>query len=80
MSFCKKLRQKIRDQDLFAIPVQLTYQGQREFGTIYGGCISICLVFALCTYFAISLHYEYIHPDYYNLSPRYDYSQKYAQF
>ena len=80
MSFCTKFGKKIKDQDLFAIPVQLTYQGRRAFGTIYGGCISICMVLALCAYFCFSFHREYNHPDYLNLAPRYDYSQRYAQF
>ena len=80
MSFCPKIVQTIKDQDLFAIPVSLTYQGRRSFGTIYGGITSMCMVLTLCTYFAVSLHREYTFPDYYNLSPRSDYSVSDSQF
>ena len=33
----------MRDWDFFAIPVGMTYKGQREFNTVFGGCLSIIL-------------------------------------
>lgn len=30
--------------DLFGVPVQLTYNGERTFRTCLGGCVSLVLV------------------------------------
>ena len=37
-------RDFIRNQDLFAAPVYLTYKGERAFNTAFGGCCSILFV------------------------------------
>ena len=70
----KKLAKAIKSQDLFAIPVQLTYRGEKGFNTFCGGCISVLLIAGLSTYFALSLHNLYMNPDYMVSPRRYDYS------
>ena len=44
----------IRQQDLFAIPVQLNYKGRRSFTTFIGGCCSILLVLSTIALFIYS--------------------------
>ena len=43
----------IKKSDLFCVPVQLTYRGEREFKTITGGCCSILFLLAVVTIFAV---------------------------
>ena len=61
---CAKLKAKIRSRDMFAVPVSLTYRGERAFYTFCGGCISTLLILGLMVYFFIEFHREYVHPEY----------------
>ena len=45
----------VRERDLFAIPVQLTYKGNKEFNTAIGGFCSISLWLAIAIYTAVVL-------------------------
>ena len=46
-------RNFIREQDLFAAPVQLTYKGQRSFNTAFGGVCSILFILASVVVFGL---------------------------
>ena len=50
-----KITTTIRQQDLFGIPVQLTFRGEKAFNTIAGGCVSILIVILLIAYFCFGL-------------------------
>ena len=50
------LIEPVRRVDIFAVPVSLTYKGQRQFNTFVGGCFSLLLIVAFLTYSAISMH------------------------
>ena len=41
----------VRSQDKFAIPVKLTYKGQRQFTTLLGGCCTILMLLIICSMF-----------------------------
>ena len=71
---CAKLGATIRSQDLFAVPVSLTYRGETAFNTFCGGCISILLILSLMGYFAVELHREYVHPEYQQNPTRYEFN------
>ena len=47
---------KVRDQDLFAVPVSLTYKGKTKFNTLCGGCFSLVLILAFFTYAVVTLY------------------------
>ena len=61
---CGKLQQTIKSQDLFAVPVQLTYKGERAFNTFCGGCISVILIPILIAYSIFGFYDAYEHPNY----------------
>ena len=42
----------VKQQDLFAIPVQLTYKGERAFTSFCGGCVSILFALIAAAIFA----------------------------
>ena len=49
----------VKRQDLFAVPVQLTYKGERGFSSCIGGCCSIIFVLtavALFAYYSLQFH------------------------
>ena len=46
----------IRGLDFFAVPVQLTYKGQKSFNTLLGGCCSLLIILVFLTYAIIDLH------------------------
>ena len=71
MTICTKITQAVKSQDLFAVPVQLTYRGERAFSTLCGGGISIILILGLTAYFAIGMRKELQKPEYLQLPPRY---------
>ena len=48
---CNKVKREMKAQDLFGIPVTLTYKGEDSFNTLVGGIISILLVLILTTGF-----------------------------
>ena len=43
----------VKQKDLFATPVQLTYKGERAFSSFYGGCCSILFVLVAVAIFAL---------------------------
>ena len=45
----------VREQDIFAIPVQLTYKGDKEFKTAIGGFFSILFYLTVAIYTAVVL-------------------------
>ena len=69
-----KIADAIKSQDLFAIPVQLTYRGEKGFNPFCGGCISLLLIVGLSTYFILSIHNLYMNPDYMVTPRRFNYS------
>ena len=59
-----KITTTIRQQDLFGIPVQLTFKGQREFKTCFSGCISIAFVLTFVVYFCLELNSNWRNPNF----------------
>lgn len=43
----KRLGRIIQDFDLFGVPVQLTYKGERRFNSCCGGSVSILMIVCL---------------------------------
>ena len=46
----------VRDMDMFAVPVSLSYKGKSHFNTLCGGCFTLVLVLTFLSYSVISLH------------------------
>ena len=63
MKLFEKLTNCIKERDIFAIPVQLTYKGQRKFNTVCGGCCTIILYLAIFISFTILLLHELEKPE-----------------
>ena len=74
MPFFKKIGDFVREQDLFSVPVSLTYGGQTSFNTIYGGCVSLSMIIGLTVYFCITVRQLYVNPEYQAYPRRYDFS------
>ena len=55
----------IKNRDMFATTVQLTYKGQKKFSTLLGGTCTILFVLALLVLFPWKLYQEVYHPYYY---------------
>ena len=53
---CAKIAEAVRMQDMFAVPVQVTYRGKRAFNTVLGGFLSIIIILGLVIYFAYELN------------------------
>ena len=53
----------VRQLDLFAVRVQLSYKGRRAFNTATGGCISLLLVLSFLSYAAYTLHANLFNPE-----------------
>ena len=66
----KKVGAGIKQYDLFAIPVQLTYKGQRKFNTLLGGCCSIMMYLAIIIAFPLMITYEYQNPTLRQTTPK----------
>ena len=75
-NLCKKISPAIKRQDLFGIPVQLTYNGQVAFNTVFGGIVSILFMLALAAAFSYQLYVQITDPKFMNYPPRVDYSEK----
>ena len=60
---CGKVWTLVKDQDLFGIPVQLTYKGERAFNTVFGGCVSIVIIVSFTALFCVQLHRLYTDPE-----------------
>ena len=54
----------IRSSDFFAIPVQLTYKGDREFNTLLGGFCSLFLLVVVASGLAYNVHSYWDRPRY----------------
>ena len=54
----------VKRQDLFAVPVQLTYKGERGFSTFCGGCVSIMFVLTVMALFGYYSHEFYMNPQF----------------
>ena len=46
----------VRNLDLFAVPVSLTYKGKTQFNTLCGGCFSLVIILMFVTYAGLSMH------------------------
>ena len=65
MVFGSSCRQRVRDCDATPIPVGITYKGQKEFNTVFGGCLTIIL-FLLVASFGLQDYISlYSNPIYY---------------
>ena len=62
MKFVNKVGSLIKERDLFAIPVQLTYNGQRRFNTCIGGCCTILIFLTIMITFPLMLFEELKNP------------------
>ena len=60
----------VRDLDLFAVPVSLTYKGKKRFSTLFGGCFSLVLILVFATYAALTLHKMIVNPTLKNNSTK----------
>ena len=54
----------MRSLDLFAVPVSLTYKGQRQFTTLLGGFFSLLIILSFLVFTAVSLHTHIVSPDF----------------
>ena len=52
----------LRELDFFAVPVSLTYKGQRQFGTSVGGCFSLLLIILFTAYSVYTAHEMIVNP------------------
>ena len=64
----------ITDQDLFGIPVQLTFKGDSAFNTFCGGCVSIIFIVTFTVIFCLQLHTSWTHPKFQSYPPELDYN------
>ena len=63
-NFWFNFRRQVRKQDIFGIPVQLTYKGDTTFNTFCGGCISILFVLTFLTVFSLRLYECWRYPNF----------------
>ena len=61
-----KFLDHIRDIDLFGVPVQLSYRGEKKFRTVCGGCATITLIFVILALLTSKIVTELNEPTYYN--------------
>ena len=54
----------MKECDIFAIPITLTYKGDKEFQSIQGGIVSIICMLALIILGVIRLHDQQVNPVY----------------
>ena len=57
---------KVRELDLFAVPVSLTYKGNERFGTLCGGCLSLFIILVFTTYAVVALWEQNFNPALHN--------------
>ena len=53
--------------------MQLTYNGQRAYFTIVGGCVSLILILCLSVFFGVGLRQAYFNPKYIKSPADYNY-------
>ena len=73
-SFCLRAKRTIKNQDLFGVPVQLTYQGDKSFKTACGGCLSILFVLSFTVGFILQFRELYVNPQWVSSPETFDYS------
>ena len=56
------MKKSIREQDLFGVPVMLSFQGETSFNTVCGGIVSMTLMMALSVGFLYQLFQLVYHP------------------
>ena len=54
----------VRELDFFAIPVQLTYKGNKEFNSAIGGLCSILFCLAVVIAMAVRINEIKVNPTY----------------
>ena len=52
----------VRELDMFAMPVSLTYKGKRQFSTLLGGFCSLFLILVFMAYSAVTMHKLIVDP------------------
>ena len=75
-SILSKIQDAVKQQDLFGVPVQLTYKGERTFITAFGGCVSLLMIIGLSMYFTYELQQEYSDPSYASTPNAIDYTKQ----
>ena len=58
----QKILSKVRNLDLFARPVSLSYKGKTKFSTFCGGCFSFVIILTFLTYSGLTLHGFIVNP------------------
>ena len=58
---------------MFAVPVQLSYNGRRFFFTLFGGCVSLILITCLSVVFLLGSRQAYIDPSFHKSPAEYNY-------
>ena len=53
----------VRGIDIFAVPVLLTYKGQKAFNTLLGGFFTLFLIVSFLSYSGIQLYEMIAYPD-----------------
>jgi len=66
----------VRNQDLFGVPVQLTYKGQKSFNTVCGGLFSLLLLVGFTVAFVLQFRSLYTNPIWDATPSTYDYSSE----
>ena len=62
------IRDFIKEQDLYASPVVLSYRGKRGFNTMLGGIGSILITVMLLAFFSYDLYEKIVYPQYRQIS------------
>ena len=71
-----KVGDSIRGLDIYGVPVQLTYKGQTNFNTVFGGLVSILVALVLAIFFVETLYEEYSWPQFQTLPVTFDVRDK----
>ena len=64
----QKILGSLRKIDLFAVPISLTYKGEKKFSTRIGGCLSLILLLGFVAYSIVTL-YDLINNPYLQENP-----------
>jgi len=75
-SACGKLSRAVKSQDLFGVPVQLTYRGARSFSSVIGGCLSILMVLVFAVAFILMFHQIYTEPQWKSTPETYNFGNE----
>ena len=69
----RKVVKFVREQDLFSVPVQLTYQGEVAHNTCLGGCLSLCVIVGIVIGSTFALLDLVNTPQFYSYAPQFTY-------